>query len=57
MVQRRDSGEDYDTLMHAVGRGYKVSAHVVSIGLSRDPTSRERVLVGKLTWRVVGQSQ
>lgn len=57
VVQRRDSDDDYDKLMRAVGRGYKVEGHVVSIGLSRDPTSRERVLVGKLTWKVMGEPE
>jgi len=57
VAQRRDSDNDHHTLMHAVGKGYKVVALVVSVGLSRDPTSGERVLVGKFTWRVVGQSE
>jgi hypothetical protein len=57
VVQRRDSDDDYDKLMRAVGRGYKVGVHVVSTGLSRDPTSGERVLVGKFTWRVMGHAE
>lgn len=54
VVQRGDSDDDHDNLIRAVGRGYKVEALVVSTSLSRDSTSRERILVGRFTWKVIG---
>ena len=57
VVQRRDSDDDYDDLMRAVGRGYEIEALVVSTSLSRDSTSRERILVGRFTWKVTGHPE
>src|SRR5437588_13112755 len=56
-AQCRDSDNDHHTLMHADGKGYKVVALVVSVGMSRDPSSGEWVLVGKFTWRVARKSE
>jgi len=54
VVQKGASGGNFDRLMRAVGAGYVVEGYVVSASISRALESRERIVVGSITYKIIG---